>query len=420
MATLNFTLGENIGQLLHSMSWENLMDFQPEKAVNLWVESFHGMPEKLAKQAVIGNYICTLDPNDNGGVLMNEKADIKQEDLKGYPSFDKKDIWNKILRTVNIGTELDWIYARNNFDNIRYKVMCWIDFNKTITIEREAEGTFGPAFSEEMFPIRVLLNSYFDNGNQLPDNFDIDECSDRSQDILKPTIAFIEFCENLSNNFIKIKNTIDFVIDAYGLDGDEKFDWTHLLSGIELMNEDAQYWLDYVKELCANSPKGWTDESNDRIQKFLDDEKKNQDILGDFGPMDPEERWNAGFIAPDGSFYGLVGETANLLHINLANAIVELNGWEEEAAKENFGKDWFILGKKGFIKLTNDHVYYEGYDEILGKKPFPPTYAQMETLKKYGKRYQNMFFGPKNIPFQVEKFAEMDEYHQSLILRNDL
>jgi len=131
------TLGENIGQVLHSIAWDHLLEFEPDKAVDVWIGGFQGMSQTYAKQAVIGNFICTLDPNDNGGVLMKNKEEFTFEELDGYPTFDRMDIWRKIVRTVNVSPDADKDRdrVRYNFDEARYQVMCWIDFNKTIRLE---------------------------------------------------------------------------------------------------------------------------------------------------------------------------------------------------------------------------------------------------------------------------------------------
>ena len=415
------TLGENIGQVLHSIAWDHLLEFEPDKAVDVWIGGFQGMSQTYAKQAVIGNFICTLDPNDNGGVLMKNKEEFTFEELDGYPTFDRMDIWRKIVRTVNVSPDADKDRdrVRYNFDEARYQVMCWIDFNKTIRLEKELYGVFGTTYSYESFPLRKLLKYWFEN-DRLPDSFDIDDCDERSESIVKWTLRFIDFCDTIVLEFPKIKKTVDFVIDAYKLEDNEKFEWRHLLNGIELIVEDAHDWLQYVQELCINSPEGWQDNKKDEINTYLENEKEIEKLLEAFGPVNPEERWDAGFIAPDGQFFGFNGDIASLLHIRLADAIVEYYGWEKDAEESEFGKDWFLLGKKGFIKLTGENVYYEGYDEILGKKPIAINNTQMETLKKYGKNFGKMWFGPKAIPFEVNEFVELDEYHQAQLLRNDL
>lgn len=410
-----FTLGENIGQLVHNVAWENFLNFEPDKAIDIFTESFVGMSPGLAKKLVVGDYICTY--KDDGEVLMKEKGALTQEELKGYPDFDKKEILRRVTKFINVRDENE--HARLYFDELRYDVLNYININKTINVEKEEEGVFGTQYVDESFPIRKLLKYYFEN-NDFPDDFEITDCDQRSQDILGQTMHLINFCEKLKDNFSKIKHTIEFAIDAYKLEGDEKIDWLHLINGVELMVEDSQDWLQYVKDLCINSPEAWQENRKDELQTYLDNAKNIEESLKSFGPVDPSEKWDAGFIAPDGNFFGLNGVTANLLHINLADAIIEYYGLEEEASKEEFGRDFFLLGKKGFIKITGVHVYYEGYDEILGKKVVPITSKQIDTLKKYGRNYTQLLFGPENVPFTVEIFETLDEFNKSEILRNDL
>lgn len=70
----------------------------------------------------------------------------------------------------------------------------------------------------------------------------------------------------------------------------------------------------------------------------------------DILPVHIEYGYDAGWLAPDGTFYGLDGETRDLIHLRLAEKIAA------DRETEIGGSDYY-LEKAGYVKIHNQEIY---------------------------------------------------------------
>lgn len=142
-----------------------------------------------------------------------------------------------------------------------------------------------------------------------------------------------------------------------------------------------------------------TEKDVEEIIEILDDvvEEQDKEILEDhcgedeededeeyslIKPVDhTEKRWDAGYISPEGLYYALDGDIANMLHNNIADALVYARiipeDFEDEVTADSY------LERKGWVKQHGDHILFSGYDNSkLGKKDVPITKAQLKVIKE--------------------------------------
>jgi len=76
--------------------------------------------------------------------------------------------------------------------------------------------------------------------------------------------------------------------------------------------------------------------------------------------------YDAGWLSPDGVYYGLRGEISNMLHIQIADALQEKgivpSKPEGEVGVELNAMEW--LETHGWIKIHGNNVHYDGLQQL--------------------------------------------------------
>lgn len=73
-------------------------------------------------------------------------------------------------------------------------------------------------------------------------------------------------------------------------------------------------------------------------------------------PVEITEGYDAGWLSPDGDFYGLNGSTENLLHLNIAERLLAS---KKIPVKEMRNPDRW-LEENGWVKVHHDWILFSG------------------------------------------------------------
>lgn len=92
-------------------------------------------------------------------------------------------------------------------------------------------------------------------------------------------------------------------------------------------------------------------------------------------PVEITEGYDAGWLSPDGEFYGLNGDAGNLLHLNIAERLLAS---KKIPVKEMRNPDRW-LEENGWVKVHHDWILFSG--SFYGKTL---TEAQIDKLYRYG------------------------------------
>lgn len=109
-----------------------------------------------------------------------------------------------------------------------------------------------------------------------------------------------------------------------------------------------------------------------RLSEWMEEREENQTELE---PVEITEGYDAGWLSPDGDFYGLNGSTGNLLHLNIAERLLAS---KKIPVKEMRNPDRW-LEENGWVKVHHDWILFSG--SFYGKTL---TEAQIEKLYRYG------------------------------------
>lgn len=115
-----------------------------------------------------------------------------------------------------------------------------------------------------------------------------------------------------------------------------------------------------------------------------------------------------GFIAPDGEFYLVEGDTDDLAHLHLAPFVEKL--YKPKLQYSGMSLD-YDLEKAGFVKVHGVNIRYFAH-AIIGKDTYTPnlTESQLQSIVRYGKLHNwegDIFVNDKRIP--VTKIAQADQ-----------
>lgn len=321
---LKFTIGKGFGQMLQRIAWEKLTEkYNPREAVEIITKSLPGCTEGMA--------VDILD----GKIILGE--DEATQEVLGTPGAGGK--FNDWIREQRIHLEeeaKEWVEA---LERLR----------RTIA---DAGGKF--EFSVRYPELISYLSGDKDAGL-------LDYPRSNVVEEIKGAI------EGAKNFFVKVSEVYEVIVwmcDALNMSRvilpDPILSMHTILDS--LMCSDPEVEASIRKQ----------DFQKQRLSEWMEEREENQTELE---PVEITEGYDAGWLSPDGDFYGLNGSTGNLLHLNIAERLLAS---KKIPVKEMRNPDRW-LEENGWVKVHHDWILFSG--SFYGKTL---TEAQIEKLYRYG------------------------------------
>lgn len=421
--TVRMSLGKDIGVTLHGMARDDIFSYNPQAAVSLWEDSLRCGGE-IAKGLALGRYVCDADPDNDGGVIVCGRDDMDPERLSEYGLFDPGLFLRKVVNEFRFETEsaLGFDGLEEEYDDAWRKAHSAVQYDRRcyirVPLSDDYEGLVTDFNVNAMSSVRQVVNFCLKH-NRDYNEFEIDFPTERKRAAY--ALFYIRKCNELLPKKDAMLKTLNFVQANCPMDKDIsvmylKLIWrleNNIFSNMERDLATLQTYLNAVTPMGPETerpPLGSEAENNDVLGAYLKSQREIDKALDDFKPCDIRDKYDAGFIAPDGTFYGLNGTAANLLHIQLADAIMERRGIKMPDGYER-GKDFYLLGVLGYVKTCGDRVMHEGYFRLDDKRPTPLTPAQREAICVYGETHYGgkLLFGLDGTPCSVEKFRGIED-----------
>lgn len=327
---LHFSLDETAGALIMTIAQEHLLyGSNIEKALDTITGSLTGCPRDLALDLLRGTKVIYVIVED--GHQMFSVGDRPKESHINFPELDCSGFAQR--NTHQIAKEAMNLRAGLNMviNQMRRYGKCSIDFEYS-TIMKFIGGDVEDALTE------------------IRDNREVGELTF----MVKTAKAFIE--KSLKTlaimDFMKKTWSKDFESDDEFFMFDDYSQEAHagIQSVIRVLSDViCQNYADIIAE--EDSLKSYTD----AVREIDEVAKKGIE------PVDIMLNWSAGWLAPDGTFYGLNGEIANMLHNQIsemlkeAGVIPEIEGDED---KNQNPDDW--LHGQGWVKVHGHNILFEG------------------------------------------------------------
>lgn len=321
---LTFTIGKGFGQMLQRIAWEKLTEkYNPREAVEIITKSLPGCTEGMA--------VDILD----GKIILGE--DEATQEVLGTPGEGGKfDIWIKITRAALEVEATEWV---ETLEGLRQ--------------------TIADAGGEFKFTVRYPeLVSYISGDT---DAGILDNPHSGTVEQIKGAI------EGANDFFAKVEEVYGVIVwmcDALNISRVLFSDSVLRVRTIidSLMTVDPEVEASIRKQ----------DFQKQRLSEWMEEREENQTELE---PVEITEGYDAGWLSPDGDFYGLNGSTENLLHLNISERLLAS---KKIPVKEMRNPDRW-LEENGWVKVHHDWILFSG--SFYGKTL---TDVQIEKLYRYG------------------------------------
>lgn len=325
---LTFTIGKGFGRMLTNIAWEKLTDkLNPREAVELITKSLPGCTEGMAVDILDGKIILRED-------------ELTQEVLgESGPG----------------GRFNDWI--RGQRIHLEEEAKEWVDgLEKVRQTIADAGGKF--EFTERYPELVSYISGDKDAG--LLDNPHSDAVEQIKGAVERATNFFVKVSE--------VYKVIVWMCDALNTSRvilpDPILSMHTILDS--LMCSDPEVEASIRKQ----------DFQKQRLSEWMENEAKIEEYhKTELKPVEITEGYDAGWLSPDGEFYGLNGSVSNMLHLNIAERLLAS---KKVPVKEARNPDRW-LEENGWVKVHHDWILFSG--SFYGKTL---TDVQIEKLYRYG------------------------------------
>jgi hypothetical protein len=368
---LHFSLGEEFGIRLMEIAQEHLIyGYNPVKAVATITDGLIGCPYDFALKILKGDIVLFVEGD---GLIATERT---SENDKIFP---KLDIQNWITRRHNdivehgevLKSELKTFQSKIHRDNYKFEMN--FDYDSIFK---------------------------FIAGN---DNIILDELRDNSD--IKQIELLISVTKKYIDHSLQIKSAMEWIVNTWG---DEDEEYSNI---IDECSDSLMNVMNLLKDtLSLDFDFGLIED--DELASFVENTIEIDNIISKgIEPVDIMDNYSAGWLSPEGVFYGLNGDIANMLHQQIADALVEINIIPENY-KENAVNPDSWLAKNGWVKIHGNNIQFEGcLNYRLQSKNINLSNKQINIVKCYINYCHSgiMRLGWKLIPVSAARFEMMAE-----------
>lgn len=372
MDKLNIRIGKNIGTILLEIAQTAIKDGNPQKAIDTYTKALNGFTEEYAVKVLKNEYVLVTD----GEVV--SLTDSESERISNNGNITDWNFWleRKLEYMTEICKSLNSIEKQfGRYGNI-------LDFNITIPIK----NYFGLELAKKVGLDDIVAKLIVGEKCGKEDNDVWDElCSnvkceqakmhemelyliakyvDNIRILHKEYMAFAKVYEFLINNGLAdrplfFEKNLEFPIKKLCIFSDTKNGYYHPICNAKL----SEYKKQIIDDVNS-TPLG-----NEYMRIGI----VEKNIM---------DGYDAGWLSPDGKFYGENGPTSNMIHLSIAECLKKnnLNGDRE-------------LENEGWIKIHGDEVYGCFIGELKPSSDFPfaycPTEIQVKMICDYIDKYHN-------------------------------
>ncbi|HLO91541.1 MAG TPA: hypothetical protein VK172_10295 [Lentimicrobium sp.] len=348
---VHFRAGEDLGLRLMEIAMEHLTERNdPIKAIKTITDSLQGCPTDIAIKILKGDMVLPVD--------VESQEVICQTRIEGL-----HDIFPKIDPCYWIERRKDDIENHGNSLIAGFKeLQKQIRINKKyVTVNLSYEEIFKFVSGKDENMLDYLRDNYYE--------------VDAIANLIETTRKYIEF----SMSIIK---TMDWMIQTF-----DEFKDNNLFTkyNCEIKGGASQMLTDvmFVLKETLNFEFNMDDIESDSLKKFIDASQEIDAVIEKgIEPVNIIDKYDAGWLSPNGEFYGLNGEFANMLHQQIADAL-QAKGIVPEVGVEDGNTDGW-LSNHGWVKIHHEHINYDGYTRYKLSKPnIPMTQAQIDKIYLY-------------------------------------
>lgn len=434
--TLHMKIGSNLGEILLDIAQNNIENGNVEKAITTYTDSLQGFTKEYALMCLKNEAVLTVDEENQVMDLQDDPELLKEN---AHLIHD----WNLILKN-----------KKNLLNSIRDKRMHIMDnFNKLYSGRIEDYSIIEMMqryYSNDELRMVGIHNiaariigakdsKILDHGNDNPqskwnilcdkmeyeDNPDVPKC----HKVLYWTVEYVKTIKLLHKEFILFDKLYHFLIDN-GLAKRLPFIEATAEAICDTLNRFADTSTGYYHPLCNT---GLYEYKNTLTEELLHTTFGKEFLRYGIIKKNIMDGYDAGWLSPEGDFYGGNGETSSMIHLNIANQIfnASCNPIAVKMMKDGISEfgcadspDYW-LEKNGWIKIHHEDCYgaFIGRRDEAPTKEYPYAYNPTDIQVKMVCDYADKFYGGKfyteanafgrmsqTEPFKTYAVRQMDEF----------
>lgn len=372
MDKLNIRIGKNIGTILLEIAQTAIKDGNQQKAIDTYTKALIGFTEEYALKVLKNDYVLVTD----GEVV--SLTDSESERISNKGNITDWNFWleSKLEYMTEICKSLNSIEKQfERYGNI-------LDFNITIPIKNYFGLELAKKVGLDDIVAKLIVGEKCgkednDVWDELCSNVNCEQAKmhemelylivkyvDNIRILHKEYMAFAKVYEFLLNNGLAdrplfFEKNLEFPIKKLCIFSDTKNGYYHPICNAKL----SEYKKQIIDDVNS-TPLG-----NEYMRIGI----VEKNIM---------DGYDAGWLSPDGKFYGENGPTSNMIHLSIAECLKKnnLNGDRE-------------LENEGWIKIHDDEVYGCFIGELKPSSDFPfaycPTEIQVKMICDYIDKYHN-------------------------------
>ncbi len=432
--TLHMRVGPLIGEQLLEIAQSNISKGDIEYAMSVYPTAF-GMQKEHALM-ILKNQAVVVTDEDGEGVSLKDDPELIANNAHNILDWEliienrQKDIYDILYAIHKTANDFMKLY-NGNIENYSILDMMGRYFNNE---ELKLIGKHNIAARMIGSPNGKIC----DRGNSNPtsvwerieNRMQYGEGKDLSkwEKILYYTVQYNKLIKMLHKEYMNFENTYLFLVENEFIKKPSRIE--HMIEmAIEVLWKFSDTSTGYYHPLCNTGLYEYKEKlSSDLVKtKFGNEYVKNNIIKKDI--MDG---YDAGWLSPDGEFYGADGETSSMIHMNLAEQIFNASGSKYAIAMMKDGvnimsinspEEW--LSSHGWIKIHHNDCYgsfigHRGQDPTSDYPyAYNPTDIQIKMICDYAdKFYGGKFYTEANAfgrithtePFSTYAVRQMDEF----------
>ena len=412
MEQLYMRVGDNIGEIMLDIAQTNIQKGNIEYGVNVYNEGF-GIPEDLAIKLLKNKLVMVTDEDGKCVSLTDEHELLKNN---SHNILDWKYITNHKIESINsllenlTDTETDFMkFYHGDIEDYSILDMMERYFNKS-ELKNIAKHTIAA---------RILGDSEcktcdkgYSNPQDIWDSFEDkfvgyenigDTDTTNWEKILYLTVRYNKLIKMLHKEYMSFEKLYLFLEDNGFIDHINMIENT-CENVVKKLWQFSDTDKGYYHPLCNE---GLYNYKNKLQEDILNTKFGNEYAKYNIVKKNIMDGYDAGWLSPEGDFYGGNGPTSAMIHANIATEITKdwMNGEEK-------------LNEKSWIKIHHSEVY--GFfrwskDDTDDTKLFCPTAIQIKMICDYADKFHNgqVYTQPQIVkatePVSTYKLRQMDD-----------
>ena len=379
--TLTMKVGEQIGSVLLDIAQQNILKGNIDKAIDVYTRSFRGM-EKTHVISILKNEFVLIASEDGESVELTTDKDTLAENKELI--YD----WQKL-----IDDQFDDLRAlRSTMYDCRNKV-CGFGYNiynldlMEAANDKILASLCARAIAHEF---GTVATSAYQRWERIEEDVIVDDATDK-ETIMVNVSRFINLHSELRSKLLKLIPSYQFLLENNFIER-RRFNIHCISESFRLIKEFTVEWKNgmYNHPICDDAVvrfKEGISEDMHKINLYM------QYLTDGILPCNIMDGYDAGFLAPDGTFYGMVGSTSDLLHMQIADALFEGKYQREyNEVWKSYEDPEYTLMKIGYIKIHDANVYgtfrsKKDKDDSEDRSLYCPTPEQVKSIADYIDKY---------------------------------